>query len=334
MQEPCILPNPKDPTRLVMFYSGVPEKEQHRCYVGKAWALRSDPFTWHQDAANPVFGPGKDGWDSGSMRLDAVLYIPEEDAYYMYYSATHAITQDRIGLAVCPAGADGYSDIREANIRRVGTGPVLAPEEGRPFEESMVSQAAVLREWDAGARRWNWFMYYSYRGANGILPGIRLATSSDGKEWKRRFNGKDPRRMGHVFDSTPNAFYEWHQVFKLGATYVLSMEVGPERGKQWRTVVAVSHRPDEGWVQLDLDTVLQSQWEGLYSDGKIFHVATPAFHRIDGRWYLYAQACPLPPDGNYISGLWDIWCIACDREIPTLPDHARLFIPGRRPPRS
>jgi hypothetical protein len=24
VQEPCILPNPKDPTRLVMFYSGVP----------------------------------------------------------------------------------------------------------------------------------------------------------------------------------------------------------------------------------------------------------------------------------------------------------------------
>lgn len=329
VQEPCILPNPKDPERLVMFYSGVPEKEQIRCYIGKAWALKSDPFTWHQDAANPVFGPGNQGWDSGSIRLDAVFYVVEEDAYYIYYSGTHVQVQDRIGLAICPAGGDGYSDITAANIRRVGTGPVLAPEAASPFNESMASQAAVLREWDAAAGRWKWFMYYSYRGANGTLPGIRLATSSDGKEWTRRFNAEDPRRMGHLFDSTPNAYYEWHQVFKTGNTYVLSMEVGPERGKQWRTVIAVSRDPDKGWVQLDPDTVLQTQWNGLYRDDTIFHVATPAFYRFGDKWYLYAQACPLPQNGNYISGLWDIWCFACDREIPTMPNHAALFIPGR-----
>ena len=78
--------NPKDPTRLVMFYSGVPATDRKLCYIGKAWALKSDPFTWHQDAANPIFAPSKESWDSGSIRLDAVLYIEEEDAYYIYYS--------------------------------------------------------------------------------------------------------------------------------------------------------------------------------------------------------------------------------------------------------
>src|SRR5216684_3586967 len=74
VQEPCILPNPKDPARLVMFYSGVPATNRNRCFIGKAWALKSGPFTWHQDDHNPVFSPGKQGWDSGSIRLDAVLY--------------------------------------------------------------------------------------------------------------------------------------------------------------------------------------------------------------------------------------------------------------------
>ena len=106
VQEPCILPNPKDPARLVMFYSGVPATNRNLCFVGKAWALQSDPFTWHQDRQNPVFGPGKQGWDSGSIRLDAVLYLAEEDAYYIYYSGTTGSVQDRIGLAICPAGAD------------------------------------------------------------------------------------------------------------------------------------------------------------------------------------------------------------------------------------
>ncbi|MEI2726592.1 MAG: hypothetical protein V9H26_24660 [Verrucomicrobiota bacterium] len=203
VQEPCILPNPKDPTRLVMFYSGVPATNRNTCFIGKAWALKSDPFTWHQDEHNPVFSPGKSGWDSGSIRLDAVLYLAEEDAYYIYYSGTTGSIQDRIGLAICPVGTDGYSGITPPAIQRVGTQPVLAPEPAAPYYEEMASQAAVLREWNEQEQRWDWFMYYSYRGKDGILPGLRLATSHDGKTWMRHFNEKDPRGMGQIFPSTP-----------------------------------------------------------------------------------------------------------------------------------
>jgi hypothetical protein len=149
VQEPCILPNPKDPSRLVMFYSGVPASNRNVCFIGKAWALKSDPFTWHQDEHNPVFSPGQHGWDSGSIRLDAVVYIAEEDAYYIYYSGSTASVQDRIGLAICRAGADGYSGITPAAIRRVGAQPVLSPEPAAPYFEQMASQGAVLREWNA-----------------------------------------------------------------------------------------------------------------------------------------------------------------------------------------
>lgn len=331
VQEPCILSNPKDPTRLVMFYSGVPASNRSIAYVGKAWALKSDPFKWHQAETNPVFAPGKDGWDASSIRLDTVLYVPGEDSYYIYYSGTKAAggAQDRIGLAICPVGVDGYSDITATAVKRVGAAPVLAPEAAEPFAESMASQAAVLCEWDVTAKRWNWFMYYSYRGKDGTLPGIRLATSDDGKTWTRQFNTKDPRGMGQIFVSTPDAYYEWHQIFKIGDTYVLSIEVGPERGKRWRPVIAVSRKPDQGWAQLDVDTVLQTKWEGVYTDDTIFHVATPAFYPIEGKWYLYAQACPLPASRNYIDGHWDLWAFACDRRVPTRPGLADLFIPGR-----
>jgi len=329
VQEPCILPNPKDPGRLVMFYSGVPAANRKLCFIGKAWALKSDPFTWHQDEGNPVFGPGKDGWDAGSVRLDAVLYLAEEDAYYIYDSGTPAVVQDRIGLAICPAGADGYSGITPAAIRRVSAQPVLAPEPAAPYFEEMASQAAVWREWNATERRWDWFMYYSYRGKDGTLPGLRLATSRDGKAWTREFNTRDPRGMGQIFESTPGAYYEWHQIIKVGDTYVLAIEVGTEKGKRWRPVIAVSKHPGHGWAQVDVDTVLQTKWEGLYRDDTMYHVATPAFYQIGDRWYLYAQACPLPANRNYIDGHWDLWGVACDRRIPTLPGHANIFIPGR-----
>jgi hypothetical protein len=329
VQEPCILPNPKDPARLVMFYSGTPATNRNLGFIGKAWALKSDPFTWHQDEHNPVFSPGKEGWDSGSIRLDSVLYLEEEDAYYIYYSGTTASVPDRIGLAICPAGADGYSGITPGAIRRAGTQPVLPPEPAAPYFEQMASQGAVLREWDAKERRWNWFMYYSYRGKDGILPGLRLATSPDGKTWTRHYNEKDPRGMGQIFKSTPGAYYEWHQVFKIGGTYFLSMEVGIAAGKRWRPVIAVSKNPATGWTQTDVDTVLQTKWEGLYRDDTIYHVATPAFYQIRGKWYLYTQACPLPGNGIYTDGHWDLWCFACDRLIPTLPGCEGIYIPGQ-----
>src|SRR4051812_41433144 len=73
VQESCILVNPRDPTKLVMFYSGVPKSNRAVCAIGKAWAKVSDPFTWHQDKANPIFGPTGRGWDAKTLRLDAVL---------------------------------------------------------------------------------------------------------------------------------------------------------------------------------------------------------------------------------------------------------------------
>jgi predicted GH43/DUF377 family glycosyl hydrolase len=331
IEEPCILPNPKVPGRLVMFYSAVPSTNRVLAAVGKAWADARDPFHWHQDEANPVFGPSAKGWDSSTIRLDTVLYIPEEDAYYIYYSGTVGTVQDRIGLAICPAGKDGYSEVTASSIVRHGSAPVLAPEPAAPFHEEMASQAAVIREWNAGAQCWNWYMYYSYRGKDGVLPGIRVATSVDGKTWTRHFNESDPRGMGQIFESKPNAYYEWHQVFKTGATYVLCIEVGVDHGARWRPVLAVSQDPLRGWKQLDVDTMLQTQWQGLYDDRTLYHVATPAMYEIGGKWYLYVQACGRPGNDNYIDGGWEMWAVACDRPIPTLPGYADLWIPGVKP---
>ncbi|MCC6486472.1 MAG: hypothetical protein IT364_03155 [Candidatus Hydrogenedentes bacterium] len=328
IEEPCILPNPKVPGRLIMFYSAVSASNRVVAAVGKAGADTRAPFRWHQDDANPIFSPAAQGWDSVTIRLDAVLYVPEEDAYYIYYSGTAGSVQDRIGLAICPAGPDGYSGVTASAITRYGDAPVLAPEPAAPFYEDMASQAAVMREWNATEQRWDWHMYYSYRGRDGVLPGLRLATSHDGKIWTRQFNENDPRGMGQIFESTPNAYYEWHQVFKVGETYVLCIEVGVDHGARWRPGLAVSTDPVQGWTQLDLDTMLQTRWQGLYRDDTMYHVATPALYQIEGKWYLFVQACARPATGNYIDGGWEMWAITCDRAIPTRPGCSDLFIPG------
>ncbi len=334
IEEPCILPNPKASGRLIMLYSAVSSSNRVVAAIGKAWADINDPFKWYQDEANPVFQPAKCGWDSTTIRLDAVLYIAEEDAYYIYYSGSTGTIQDRIGLAICPTGSDGYSDLNPASIVRYGTMPVLAPEPAAPYNENMASQAAVFREWNAATQHWDWYMYYSYRGKDGTLPGIRLATSHDGKSWTRRFNADDPRSMGQIFCSTSNAYYEWHQIFKTGKTYVLCIEVGVDHGARWRPVLAVSRNPLQGWVQLDLDIMLQTKWTGFYNDLTLFHVATPALYLIGGKWFLFAQACGKPDNDNYIDGAWEMWGITCERRIPTCPGCDDLYIPGLPAPGS
>ena len=82
------------------------------------------------------------------------------------------------------------------------------------------------------------------------------------------------------------------------------------------------------WTQLDLDTMLQTKWHGLYNDRTLYHVATPALYLIEGKWYLFAQACGRPANDNYIDGAWEMWGVACDHGIPTRPGCADLYIPG------
>jgi hypothetical protein len=325
VQEPCILPNPKDPSRLVMLYSAIPKSDRNTCAIGKAWATVDDPLTWHQDAANPVFVPNGQGWDARYMRLDAVLYIPEDDAYYIYYTGTVDQQTNQIGLAICPAGPDGYSSLTPQNIQRWSAAPVLAPEPAAPYRETYASQAAVCRERNATGG-WDWHMYYSYRDAERTLAGLRYATSTDGKTWTRHWDATDPRGLGHIFASMLNAYYEWHQVTQVGRTYVLSMEVGPEFGRQWRTVLAISQHPARGWTQLDPNLLLQSQWPGIYSEQTIYHVATPAFYTINGRGYLFTQACARPGNDNYIDGNWELWGFTCEQPL-TLPGGDVLLVP-------
>jgi hypothetical protein len=316
VEEPCILVNPKDATKLIMFYSGAGSGGV--AAIGVAWANVSDPYTWHLHSGNPVFTKGRSGWDKTNIRLDCVLYNSASDEYWIYYSGSRRTgIADHIGLAKCPAGRDGYANIVTGRITRYSTNPILSPGGPGRTDETAVSQCAVLKN-DAI----HWYMYYSYRTASLTLPGIRQATSADGMTWTKR-TGAD------VFAATPNAYYEWHQIFKVGNTYVLSMEVGPNHGARWRPVLAYSLNPASGWVQSSPELIQQTTWPNYGDDvtTKFFHVATPAFYQIDGNWFMYYQAAP---GGAYISQSWAMWTINCQRMFATAPAGATMYLPAKK----
>ena len=182
VQELCILPNPKDPARLVMFYSGVPATNRNTCFIGRAWALKSDPFTWHQDEHNPVFSPGKQGWDSGSIRLDAVLYLAEEDAYYIYYSGTTAaILRTASGW---PSARPGPMDIPASRPH-----PSSASARNRCSRPSRPRR--ISSRWPRKRRRCASGTRKNGGGTGScITPTVARTASSPASGWRRRATGK------------------------------------------------------------------------------------------------------------------------------------------------
>ncbi|HVE43021.1 MAG TPA: hypothetical protein VNM14_24290 [Planctomycetota bacterium] len=294
VNEPIILVNPKDPSRLVMFYSGM-KLGGNGGAIGKAWATATDPFTWHEDEGNPVLvnetaSPARDV----GVRLDSVLYDAGSNEYWIYYTTYGAA--DSISLAICPAGADGYSGVLRSNIRRHPGNPILSPRGQGRDDETHVSQASVLRE------NGLWSMLYSYRSSpKNVLPGIRLATSPDGKRWTK-VPGPD------LLSAAPEQKYiEWHSTIRVGNRYVMLFE-GYNGGTRWGADVAVSDRLSSGWKKLPTMLLDQTTWPG-YSDASMFHVATPAIYNWGGRWYLYVQAAPA---GYYINQPWSLWAVDCD----------------------
>jgi predicted GH43/DUF377 family glycosyl hydrolase len=231
-----------------------------------------------------------------------VIYHEALDEYWIYYTGTgKASRADAIGLATCPAGKDGYSEVVPANIKRFAGNPVLSPKGQGRDDETFVSQGAVFRE------NGLWHSFYSYRTASQTLPGIRLATSRDGREWTKT-PGPD------LISGAPETLYiEWHQVFKIGDRYVLLFE-GYNGGKRWGADAATSTSLTKEWKKAATTLIDQTKWPG-YSDETHFHVATPALYRFDGKWYLYFQAAH---SGYYIVQHWAMGCIEADDIVKQL----------------
>ena len=298
VQEPCILVNPKDSSKLIMFYAGMTLGGVVGCH-GKAWADVSDPLTWHEDAHNPLLrnDPQSHG-EGGSLRLDSVIYHEARDEYWIYYTGGIG---DGVNLATCPAGPDGYSTVVTANIRRYAGNPILTPKGQGRDDGHCVSQGAVFRE------NGSWYLFYSYRNETNTLPGIRLATSPDGKQWTK-VSGPD------LLTAVPQQRYiEWHQVYKVGNLYVMLYE-GYNGGVRWGADVATSTNLTTGWKKAPVNLFEQTKWQH-YSDQTMFHVATPAIYRIDNRWHLYFQAAPA---GEYTSQHWALWGLECDELVRKL----------------
>jgi predicted GH43/DUF377 family glycosyl hydrolase len=165
-----------------------------------------------------------------------------------------------------------------------------------------------------------WYMFYSYALRNQILPGIRLAISTDGLHWAK-VSGPD------LLTAAPEQrMIEWHQVYKLGDRYVLLYE-GYNGGTRWGAQWATSSSLTGGWKKAPQYLVDQTKWAN-YSDEAIYHVATPALCHIKDKWYLYFQAAR--GGGEYGVQHWNLWGISCDDAVGKLLSERKIGGPAAR----
>jgi hypothetical protein len=300
VMEPCIITNPKDTSKLIMFYGGghLIKEDGGRWAIGKAWAEKSDPHVWHEFPGNPIIKPDpKIPFESSAIRMDCVLYNPDTDEYWIYYTGgQNEPWSNAIGLAVCATGKDGYSHVNEENIRKYEGNPILSPT-GQGRDDGVgVSQAAVIKSGET------YYMYYSYRLSNtnesDILPGIRYATSKDGINWTKQGKGNLLGRGGK--GSPDSKYFEWKQVFKAFDRYILIWEAFD--GTTWTVCMATALSPEGNWVKSSGNPIFQPSGIAGTFDEKF--VATPGFYLINNRWYLFYQGAK--DGGNYNYNHWDM----------------------------
>ena len=256
-----------DVSNFVMFYTGF-RYDAVANGIGRATAPPEYPMTNWTKYGKVFEGNATPGqWDSGSVRLGSVF--KDNGTWYMYYGATPAI-----GFAGGPVKIGLATSTDELTWTRVGNGNPVLVSSG---DETNVEDPAVIR-----MSATSWYMYYSYRTAGDILPGIRVASSPDGKTWTK---------IGEVisrgtYGSWDDTFIEHSNVYYVENHFVLLFEAyGGSGSEPWQLGIAYSTTPTSGFVKYSGNPIFSpSHEDGAFDE---FHVDTPYLFNHDNDWYLF-----------------------------------------------
>lgn len=268
VQEPVIMVDPSDSSKLIMFFAGMAAPVSTGVMsIARATASISNPFVWSEYASNPIIS-------DTSRRLDSVIYDTGSAQYYLYSS-----NMSTNGIDLCMS-SDG--------INFTITSSVLTPTGQGRNDGTHVSQGTVVVE------NGTWYMFYSYRNGGIILPGIRYATSSNGVTWSKA--GNDVLATGSSGAGTPDSTYvEWHSISKINSTFFMVYEAF--NGTNWTICGAYTNNITGSWTKSNANPLFRKS--GTTSAFDEFHVATPFVYTNSSGSYLYYQGANLlSPYGN------------------------------------
>ena len=138
-------------------------------------ATSGDGLHFDRDPSNPVYRPMQMPWSVGRA-IDAEVYPYGKQLLLLFATRDPAMKIQEIGLAAAPLGS-GYG---RGTWRDLSTAkPVLAPLE--PWEMLCIEAPTLLTH--------NGLLYLFYAGGYNNAPQqIGVATSRDGRKWKRLYD--------------------------------------------------------------------------------------------------------------------------------------------------
>jgi len=258
----------EEATRLNLYYTGFNYDTGGGPVNGIGLAtspLAYPPTVWtkHSQIFAPNATPAQ--WDSGFVRLGTVFKV--SSTYYMYYTGTPDpgfAGGAKIGLAT---SSDGE------NFTAYASNPVLTISGA----ETYVEDPAVIRM-DAT----HWYMYYSYRQGGNVLPGIRVATSTDGITWTKV---GDVLALG-TYPAWDSQYIEHSNVYYIESHYVLLYEgYGGSGLRPWQIGLAYSTDPLATFTKFTGNPILSPSEKGGTFDE--YHVDTASFFYKSGVWYMF-----------------------------------------------
>ncbi|HUO64982.1 MAG TPA: hypothetical protein VMT97_14810, partial [Terriglobales bacterium] len=265
--DPCVLVDPSDATKLIMFVSGMASPvASSNVTVGRFDGTVANPYSWSEHGGTghgQVLLPGSGGsWDQTAVRLGSCFY--DSGTFYIYYagySSGSGVSQ--IGLAT---STDGVT------FTKSGSNPVLTPTGQGRNDGDNVEDPAVLKEGSA------WTMIYAYRNGGTVLPGYRYATASTATAWTKG-------GVGDLITCSVGSFCEWHQIQKIGSEYVLIFEAGNDSPPFSLYMSSASSVTGPYSPNDNSQTILSPS--GVVGAWDRYHVATGALFNIGTLWLLY-----------------------------------------------
>lgn len=259
-----------------VYFSTRPKPNSNRQYVSYSSFVdldRKDLFKVLRVAQEPILSLGKLG-TFDEFGTYPVSVVPHNDGFRAYYAGWTRCESVPFNVAI------GVAESKEGKVfDKLGDGPVLSYSPDEPF----VLSGPKIRRFEGDP---NWYLWY-IAGREWILDNgkpepiylIRMATSTDGLNWKKESRNLIETKVEHEAQASPDVFYKdgkYHMFYcyRYGKDY---------RGKAQGYRIGYAHSDDMfNWVRDDENVGIDVSEEGWDAE----MISYPHVFELDGEIYM------------------------------------------------
>lgn len=279
---PYIIEDPFDNTKLIMFFGGGSISEGSLYRIGRATALKSNPYEWTEYVGNPVFEPADFVGIGTIVGVDNAWWNPVEERFELA-CCTYNSGQTSSWLGKYYSN-DGFNFTYE--------GVLIGP----TGDEVYLGNSGILRDDDD-----TWYCAYTYRTASAVLPGIRIASSTDnGATWTKHGTFLTLGASGAYDDK----YMEGLQFLKIGSDYVMNYGCAKNNGGSpnitFSGALAYSTTPLGTYTKSSINPFFEKSISGWDST----QVSTIVVFDVVEPWLMFWQGTNTP--GEYGNALWSM----------------------------